>query len=539
MPELLIKNGLIVDGTGAPAYPGHLIVKDGQITAIAKGEVPAEEGRQVIDAGSQAVAPGFIDLHSHSDLTILANPRAESALHQGITTEITGVCGWSMAPIHHYSVEKLGMMLVEGLGGVKRDNPAIDWTWTTMAEYLDHVRRRGSGTNFGSFVGQSMVRAYVIGTANRTATHEEVVRMRRLVEQALEDGAFGLSTGRAYNPGRHAGTDEIVELTRPLGYYGGLYTSHIASESKDVVAATEEVAEIGQRARCAVNVSHQKVCGKANWGRAGEPLSVMERAQARGIDMSSDIYPWTFTQLGNVARWLPLWAREGSTDAACARLRDPQVRAKLAAEVDPESGRTFADILGESGATGLVHCRHTHQYEGMELAEIATATGKSLLDTLCDLLADNEMMIKAASLLLEDDVIAILKHPLSMVGTDSFDIDVPLPEEEVVHPRHYGTYPQVLGRYVRELKALTLEEAIRKMTSRPASRVGLTDRGRIREGAWADLVIFDPTTIGNTSTAAEPASFPTGIAYVLVNGQVAVDHNRCLGAQSGQVLHRN
>ncbi|MGE5561042.1 MAG: N-acyl-D-amino-acid deacylase family protein [Chloroflexota bacterium] len=539
MNELLVRGGLIIDGSGQPAYPGHVIIKNGRCDGIITGEAPSDEGRQVIDAAGLAVAPGFIDIHSHSDLSILANPRCESSLQQGITTEIAGNCGWSMAPVHHAAVERLAKTLVAGLAGVPRDSTDLAWTWTTMAEFLEQVESRGCGVNFGSYVGQSMVRAYVIGGDDRAGTADEVRKMRRLVEQALADGAFGLSTGRSYVPGKYAGTDEIVELSRPLGPAGGLYTSHIADQKERVVAATEEVAEIGLRARCAVQVAHQKVCTKACFGRAGDALAVMDRARGRGVDIASDVYPWLYTQLFTLSRALPRWATDGSVDAACARLRDPDVRRRLI-EGDSRSGSaSLAETAARMARDGVIHCRLTHHYEGMELGEVAAAKGLPLVDALCELLAENELAVKTAGLMSEADLIAILKHPLAMVSTDAFTLDRPLPEEESVHPRHYGTYPQVLGRYVRELGALTLEEAVRKMTAAPAARVGLTDRGRIRAGCAADLVIFDPATIANTSTAAEPASFPVGIAWVIVNGRLAVDHGRLTETRAGHVLRRS
>lgn len=538
MHELLIRNGSIIDGTGSPAFPGHILIKADRIEQVITGEAPTDEGRLVIDAAGLAVTPGFIDVHSHSDLSILANPNCESSLQQGITTEIAGNCGWSMAPVHHASVERLAKELVALLAGLPRDTAAIPWTWSTLAEYLAVVEERGSGVNFGTFVGQSMVRAYVIGAADRAGTAGEVTRMRALVEAALTDGAFGLSTGRSYAPGKHAGIDEIIELARPLGAHGGLYTSHIADQMERVSEATEEVAEIGFRARCAVQVAHQKVCTKACFGHASETLAVMDRARERGVDIASDVYPWLYTQLMTLRRALPHWAVEGSADAACARLRDPETRRRLL-EGDSRSGTPgFAGVVAGMAADGIIYCRHTHEYEGMELRELAAAKGLPLADAVCELLVENELIVKVAGLMSEPDLIAILQHPLSMVSTDAFALDKPLPEEESVHPRHYGTYPQVLGRYVRELGALRLEEAVRKMTSAPAARVGLTDRGRIRVGACGDLVIFDPDTVANTSTVAEPASVPAGIAWVIVNGRVAVDHGRLTDARAGQVLRR-
>ncbi|MEW6723452.1 MAG: D-aminoacylase [Bacillota bacterium] len=540
MFDLVIKNAVIVDGTGRERYQGSVGITGGIIALVVKGD---EElvGHRVIDAAGQVVCPGFIDIHSHSDISILANPRAESSLRQGITTEIAGNCGWSMAPVHRASADKLGTRLVGGLGGEDAGEHVV-WRWNTLGEWLEVVEQKGIGVNLGTFVGQSMVRAYVLGDEDRIPCQKEMDKMKDLVEQAMIDGAFGLSTGRSYMPGKMASTTEVVELCKVVARYDGLYTTHIFNQDDQVLEATEEVVEIGRRSGCRVQVAHQKVCTKRNWGKAAACLEIMEKGQARAVDILSDVYPFLYTQISSLGNMLPKELREKPLEEVKAILTSPEGLAGIRAEFHKQRvvyGISEAEWEKRMGDTGIVFCRYTKDYEGLDLMEAAARKGKPFFEAVMELLAENDLMVKTAGIMCEEDLIGILKHPYSMVSTDAYALDREQSEKAAIHPRHYGTYPIILERYVRELKVLTLEQAIRKMTLMPAERVGLIDRGQIRAGARADLVIFDPETIANRSTVEKPAAFPAGISYVVVNGQVTVEGDTYHDLRAGQVLRHS
>lgn len=542
-----------MDGTGQPGFLGDVVIKDGRVAEVrrlsnggpaatgtpADGPAPAP-GDVVIDATGRVVSPGFVDVHSHSDLSILANPRAESSLRQGITTEIAGNCGWSMAPVTKATADTVGNRLIGSLVG-KEAGTAIPWTWSTMAEFLDFVEDRGAGNNQATYVGQSMVRAYVLGTDDRLPSSKELAKMKSLVRQAMEEGAFGLSTGRSYFPGRLAGTPEIIELAREIAPFHGLYTSHIRNQDLDIMGATQEVIDIGRGAGCAVQVAHQKVCSKKCWGQAPRVLELMEKARDRGVDVYSDIYPWNYTQIGNMARMLPAFITEGTTAEAVARLRDPANHPRILEEATARArarGGDGSDPFAGMGKTGVVYCRKTKELEGLDLDEVAARYGLPLFETVLALLADNDLMVKTAGIMSEEDTSYIIKHPFSMISTDAFALDQEMDEAAAIHPRHYATYPRILDFYVRQRKLLTLEEAVWKMAGFPASRVGLLDRGVVRKGAWADILVFDPDTVAEASTIEKPAQFSPGFDYVLVNGQVVLDHGTYRDVRAGQVLRK-
>lgn len=556
-----IRNGFIVDGTGKSGFYGDVVIRDGRIadvrhrpaetlksgsaaagSASGSASSPAADGPApddvVIDATGRTVTPGFVDVHSHSDLSILANPRAESSLRQGITTEIAGNCGWSMAPVTKATADTVGNRLIGSLAG-KDAAEAIPWTWSTMAEYQDFVEERGTGNNQGTYVGQSMVRAYVLGRDDRLPSSKELAKMKSLVRQAMEEGAFGLSTGRSYFPGRLAGTPEVIELAREIAPFHGLYTSHIRNQDVDIMGATQEVIDIGRGAGCAVQVAHQKVCAKKCWGQAPQVLELMEKGRDHGVDVYSDIYPFNYTQISNMARILPSFVTEGSTADAVARLRDPSNHPRVLEEATARAKAWgSSDPLAGLGRTGVVFCRKTKELEGLDLDEVAARYGLPLFETVLALLADNDLMVKTAGIMSEEDTSYIIKHPFSMISTDAFALDKEMDEAAAIHPRHYATYPRIIDFYVRQKRLLTLEEAVWKMAGFPAARVGLLDRGTVRKGAWADILVFDPDTVAEASTIEKPAQFSPGIDYVLVNGQVVLDRGIYHDVRAGHVLRK-
>lgn len=540
MYDLALNNGWVVDGTGRPGFAGSVGILRGRVARVAKGE-KALEGREVLELDGLTVCPGFVDVHSHSDLSILGNPRAESSLRQGITTEIAGNCGWSMAPLHKQLADVLATRLVRGLAG-EESASALRFNWSSLAEFLDVVEAKGIGNNLGTFVGQSMVRGYVMGSEDRVPSGAELQKMRALVAAAMGDGAFGLSTGRSYFPGRLASTEEIIELARVISHYQGLYTCHLKNQDSAIDESVEEVLEIGRSARTPVQLAHHKVCSKPCWGTLGRTLERMDAARAQGVDVMADVYPFLYTQVSYLGSRLPEWVTKAGEVEGAALLQSAETRQKVKEEmlgrVEPGSGQPVFAALPRMAQSGVVYCRDTKGYEGMDLGEVAREKGAELLDALLLLLAENQLMVKTAGIMSAEDLCTILRHPLAMVSTDAYALDKPLDEKAAVHPRHYGTYPVVLGQYVREQGLLTVEEAVRKMTSLPARRVGLLDRGIIAAGAWADLVAFDPAVVGNRSTVEQPAQFPAGVEYVLVNGGITIARGEYRDVRAGQVLRR-
>lgn len=512
--DLVLHKGFVVDGTGAPGFRGSVGIKGDRIAAVVKGDQDLT-GRRVIDCTGLVIAPGFIDPHAHSDMTIFKHPKGENMVRLGITTELSGNCGTSAT------------------------SPTEE---STMAQYFDKIEEMGINNNQAMFVGQGTVRGLVMGKQKRFPTDEEMQKMKSLVNAAMQDGCIGISSGRPYVPGCFASTRECIELARVVAEYEGLYTFHIQNQNEYIAHATQEVIDIGRRAQIRVLIAHQKVMGKNNWGRAPEILKMMEDAVADGVDLMSDVYPYTFSAVMMLDCILPKDVTRGEPKEVVKRLKDPNTVIKIK-DYFVKLPAEAAYVLSMLSQYGVVYCKNTKEYEWMDLEEVADAKGLDLYDAVIELLIENEMMVKIAGIMSEEDVQTFLKHPLSMVSTDSMyhdpDYDRRMGDAGItggVHPRCYGTHARVLGHYVRDLGIMSLETAIKKMTSMPAKHARIFDRGVIRKNLYADLVVFDPTTVRDTSTITNGVSFPVGIPYVIVNGKLQVDNNVFTDAKGGRAL---
>ena len=490
--DTLIRNGLVVDGTGAPGRKADVAIADGRIAAVGAVEGAAE---RVIDASGLVVAPGFIDVHSHDDVALLNNPGLDFKVAQGVTTVVCGNCGAGAAPAN----ERLREFYARGVEGIL--GPVRDFTWRSLGEFYEAVRAARPSINAAFLVPHGVLRVVAMGWERRAPSDHELAAMKELLAEGMASGAVGLSTGLIYRPGAYAETEELIELTRVVAEYGGLYVSHIRDEGAGLLDAVREAIRIGEEAGVPVQVSHHKASGRANWGLTERSVALIDEARARGLDITTDAYPYT---------------------AASTALVALAPGGQLVREMEPH------DIL-------VASVKHQHQYEGKRLDEVASMMDLPLDQAPRRLLQEEENAVAVVMFVMEEgDVRRVLQHPTCMIGSDGLPSPTGKP-----HPRLYGTFPRVLGRYVREEGLLSLEEAVRRMTSLPAAKFRLADRGEIREGAWADLVVFDPERIADTATYDDPRRYPTGIAHVLVNGEPVVEQGAPAPRATGQVLARS
>lgn len=528
MLDCTIVGGLVYDGSGREAFRADVGVLGGRIVRVGKiGPGETGEGTAVISAAGLCVAPGFIDMHSHSDLTLPVDRRAESSLAQGITTEVAGSCGWSLAPLKTETVRGVVRGLVRGLTGIGPKE--LKMTWHSFSEYVRFLSERGTGTNLYPVIGQSLLRAHVVGLGRRPATAEEIAAMRAMLRRAMEDGCRGLSAGRSYAPGCHGDTGELVALCAEVAPFGGIYTAHVKNESAELVPAVEEVVAVCRRAGVRGQVSHHKAVGRANAGRVATTLALIEEARAEGVDVHCDVYPYDFAQVFRMRDSLmPKWRGRPAAQVV-EQLKDPVTRDEL-------RPRALRGLLKTPENYVVISAPGREAAEGSTLAEGAARAGREPFDYCCDLLAATGMEARIAAQMDEGDVRTVLAHPLAMIGTDAFAIDGPPREGVPLHPRHYGTFPRVLGHYARDLGLLDLAAAVHKATGMPAGKLDLEDRGRVAEGCWADLVVFDAAGIADRATAKQPALPPDGIHHVLVCGRPAVTGGKCTGVLAGRVL---
>ena len=529
--DVLLSNGRIVDGSGAPWFRGDVGIVGDRITAI--GALKDASAGTTIDAADLVVAPGFIDLLGQSEFNVLVDGRAASKLLQGVTTEITGE-GSSIAPVND-------RLIGEATPSATHFGIVIDWR--TLGDYLRRLDLRSRpAINVGTFVGAGGIRNYVVGKDDRPATPAELERMKQLVAEAMQDGALGLSTSLQYVPDRFASTDEIVELAKVAARYGGVYFTHQRSESARIFESLDEVFAIAERAAIPAEIWHLKTAYKANFGKMPDVLKRIEAARIRGLDVTANQYPYTRASNG-LDSCLPLWAREGGLEKTLGRLKDPATRERIKKDMDDANATTWENQwYGANGGDGVmlssVLNNDLRKYEGMTLTQIGKAMGKDPRDAVIDLvIADRGESSVITAIMSEDDVRTALKHPLVGVGTDSAaKAEDGRLSESKSHPRAWGSFPRILGRYVRDERLLTLEEAIRKMTSKAAARVHLSDRGLLRPGMAADVTIFDPATIRDVSTFEDPKHYSVGVRHVLVNGRRVVADGVITSERPGRPL---
>ena len=528
--DLLIRNCLIVDGSGDAPFTGEVAVSQGRIAAV--GPNLGTTARTLIDSPGSVVCPGFIDSHTHDDLYLLFRPQGPAKVRQGVTTVVIGHCGFSAAPgvPEHWQelYDKLGLLgaahLADGRLGPMQ-----------LSGFLDRLDKTGPGINIASLVGHSTIRLAVMGSINRPATSEETDRMRRLVRQAMSQGAFGMSTGLIYPPGSYAETSELVSLARETARSNGLYSTHLRSEGDEVETALREALEIGKKAGVKVLISHHKVGGRPNWGRSRNTLEMIEDARSQGVDVVADQYLYTASSTF-LAATLPPGVQEGGAGFYCSKLRDPVFRSEVKHRIEDQTEPAWENLIMSLGFGGIVVASSPSRPEcaGLSIAELAELDRAEPLDVLLDLLISDQGSTGAIyHSMNEDDVIRIMTRPYVMIGSDGIPA---FTDRDKVHPRFFGTFPRVLGRYVRQKRILTLEEAVRKMTSLTAEVFGLKTKGLIRPGMDADLVVFDPEKIIDQATLSDPAKEPKGIQKVIVGGQVAVERGQVTGRGRGRVL---
>jgi len=528
--DVLITNGRIVDGTGAPWFRGDVGIIGDRIAEI--GQLAGRDARSRIDASNLVVSPGFIDMLGQSEFNVLADPRAASKITQGITTEITGE-GASIAPLNDALVKSAQPTY---------DRFKVVLDFRTLTEYFARLERNRPALNLGTFVGAGGVRAYVLGNGQKAAGAADLDAMKALVEQAMQQGALGLSTSLQYVPGRFATTDEIVELARVAKRHGGIYMSHQRSESAQIIPSLDEVFAVAERAGIPAEVWHLKTAYRANWGRMADVLKHFDAARARGLDVTANMYPYDRASNGLDA-CLPLWVREGGLEAMLARLNDPAARQRIKRDMDDSNAKDWENQwYGSGGGAGVMVSTvldpALRKWEGKNLVEIGKEIGKDPRDAAMDLvIADRGETSVIISIMREDDVRLALAHPMISIGTDSGARaeDGPFSESKS-HPRAWGSFPRVLGKYVREERLITLEEAVRRFTSRPAARLGLADRGILRPGMKADLAIFNPATIRDVSTFVDPTHYSQGVEHVLVNGRAVVSGGNITTERPGEPI---
>ena len=527
--DVIIANGRIIDGTGSPWYTGDVGIREGHIAAI--GKLQGAPAKRRIDAAGLVVAPGFIDMLGQSEFTILVDPRLPSKIYQGITTEITGE-GTSAAPLVGFARTEAAQTLEHY--GLKAD-------WQSLGEYFARLERQGIGINLASYVGATTLREVVIGGENRAPTPAELERMRALVRDAMLDGAVGVSTSLEYAPAPYAGTQELIALAAEAAPYGGIYATHMRSEGDGLMSALDETFRIAREAHIPAEIWHLKVAGKKNWGHMPEVIKRIEAARAAGLDITADTYAYT-AWFNDMSAFVPPWAHDGGNEKMVERLKDPAMRARIIKDIKTPSDtwdNEWDEVPGpESILIGVVKNPALRSLQGQTLAAIAKSRGKEPIETLLDILVeDNGYTGCAVFGMQEDDVALALVQPWVSVNNDSSGTS---PEgilgAEHPHPRAYGTFPRILHKYVREEHRLSLEEAIRKFSALPAQRMRLTDRGVLKRGLWADVVVFDPATITERSTFSSPNLLAAGMRWVLVNGVPVIDEGHMTGAKPGRVL---
>jgi len=527
--DLILENGHIVDGTGSPWYAGDIGIRNGRIAEI--GRLTDQPARRRIDVHGLVVAPGFIDMLGQSETSILVNPHLPSKIYQGITTEITGE-GNSAAPLN---------AAIGKADAASWNHYGVNPDWTTFRQYFARLEKQGMGINLASYVGATQVRRMVLGDGNRAPSAVELDQMKSLVRQAMQDGAIGLSTALQYAPAPYATTEELIALASESAKYGGVYASHMRSEGDAIIAALDEAIRIGREAHIPVEIWHLKAAGKQNWGRMPEIVAHIEQARKSGVDIAADTYAYP-AWFNTFSAFIPPWVHDGGDAKLIERLKDPALRARIRDEMQTPAkdwDNEWEEIPGaESILLSVVQNPKLVPLQGKTIAEIAKLWNKDPIDTIFDLLIEDQAFASVAVFgMSEPDVKLALQQPWTSICNDSQGTAADgILGREHPHPRAFGTFPRILKKYVREEQALTLQDAIRKFSSLPAQRMRIADRGVLKQGLWADIVVFDPETIADRATFEQPNRVADGMQYVLVNGVPVIEGGKMTQALPGKVL---
>jgi dihydroorotase/N-acyl-D-amino-acid deacylase len=532
--DVVVLHGHVLDGTGSPWYSGDVGIRDGHIAAI--GDLANAPAKRKIDAKGKVVAPGFIDMLGQSEATILVDPRLPSKIYQGITTEITGE-GGSVAPLND-------AMIAADRAGYEHLHITPDWR--TLRQYFDRLEKQGIGINLATYVGATSVRRMVLGDAKVDPSPAQLEQMEKLVDQAMQDGAVGLSTSLQYSPAPYAKTEELIALAKEASKYGGIYATHMRSEGDAVLESIDEATRIGREAQIPVEIWHLKAAGKANWGKMPQIVQRIDAARAAGVDVSANTYAYT-AWFNTFSAFIPPWAHDGGDEKLVERLKDPTTRARIRKDMTSRGkdsagedwDNEWQEIPGpEAILVAVVQNPELVPLQGKRLSDVAALWHEDAIDALCELLIKDKAFTEVAVFGMDEpDVVLALKQPWTSVDNDSQGTS---PEgllgAEHPHPRAYGTFPRILRKYVREEHALTLPDAIRKFTALPAQKMRLTDRGVLKQGMWADLVVFDPEKITDKATFEDPNQLSVGMDYVLVNGEPVIEEGKMTGKLPGKVL---
>lgn len=523
MFDLIIKNGFIIDGTGSKGYLCDVAIANDRIIKI--GDLKKEKAKKIIDATGLIVAPGFIDIHSHSDWRIFSALKTENVIRQGITTEVVGQCGDSPFPV----IDNRAHEIFDYFLSQKINNEILKWS--SAKEFFNIVEEVGLSHNIVPLVGHGTIRMNVMGYEKRKATEDEIKKMKELVEETMKSGAFGISTGFPYPPGVFADTDEVVELCKIIARYNGVYTTHLRNQSKKLIESIEEAIEIGEKSGVRVNISHLKASDKENWGKVIEGIDIMNSARDKGLNIICDVYPYTAAS-NPLSSEFPGWIHEGGNDKLIERLKDQGIRKKLRDEMPREQDELWSLIY-----ICDVKCYNHKINIGKNIKEIAMERGETSLDTACDLLIENHGIVQVNVVCMsEEDVEYVLSYKYAAIGADG---GVFITKGYTGHPRAFGAFPAFIGTYIRDKKLVTLEEGIRKITSLPAEFIGIKDRGVIGERMYADIVLFNYDNIMAKATYEKPAEYPQGIEYVIVNGKVQFNNGVNNNVPCGKVIRKN
>ena len=527
--DVLIRNGHLMDGTGSPWYSGDIGIRNGRIAAL--GRLHDATAKTTIDAKNLLVTPGFIDMLGQSEMTILVEPHLPSKIFQGITTEVTGE-GNSVAPISDRTIES--------------DRPGyehlkINPDWRTLSQYFTRLERQGMGINLATYVGATSVRRVVIGDDDRAPSPQELQQMKQLVAEAMHDGAFGLSTALQYAPAPYASTEELIALASEAGRYGGIYSTHMRSEQNGIMQAIDETIRIGREAHVPVEIWHLKTAGKSQWGKMKEVIAKIENARASGVDVTADTYAYT-AWFNSFSAFVPPWAHDGGEAKLIERMKDPVTRARIRKDMTTQTTEWDNEWLAIPGPESILICvvqnPALRPLQGKTLAQVAASRHQDPIDARLDILIEDKAYTSVAVFGMEENDVALaLAQPWVAIDNDSQGTaPAGILGQEHPHPRAYGTFPRVLRKYVREEHRLTLQDAIRKFTSLPAQRLGLTDRGVLKQGMWADIAIFDPEQIHDVATFENPNQLSVGIQYLLVNGVPVIADGKATNALPGRAL---